>query len=58
MHKSKLLLPSSIFGFIILAIIISFTKWDFSNIGPVKRIFYASNGKPVYFWELTNQSIK
>jgi len=29
-----------------------------SNIGPVKRIFYASNGKPVYFWELMSTNFK
>jgi hypothetical protein len=42
MHKSKLLLPSSILGFVIVSIIVGYAKWDFSNIWiPISLLFLA-----------------
>ncbi len=58
MHKSRLLLPSSIFGFIILAIIISFAKWDFSNIWIPISAIYLAVGFIVYVIRETFTSIE
>ena len=58
MHKSRLLLPSSIFGFIGLAIIFSFAKWDFSNIWVPISAIYLFVGFIVYVIRETFKSIE